>query len=252
MANPLLMYAPYAPGAPPFAPINECIDCVTDWVTRYLGERTFTYTHNGNQIWSGPTKPTIRGLVSNYINGIIGAYNTYYGTRSALDYRSIYNQLLDSYNSLDYNTLEERWTAFKNNPQNKVFIEQRWNDNRSPNSAWKNDIITQAAYRADHLLFQNVGTNNYFGLSKFLETIAHPNILYNWSPEPVSNNQYSNQVNGVLREYIRCFLRLLKALFPDYPDFNGGSKRKNKNKKTKKHKNKKSKKINKGKRSRRY
>ena len=105
MANPLLNYAPYAPGAPPFAPINECIDCVTDWVTRYLGDRTFVYLHNGNQIWSGPTKPTIRGLVSNYINGIIEAYNTNYGTPNALDYRDMYNQLLDSYNSLDYNTV---------------------------------------------------------------------------------------------------------------------------------------------------
>lgn len=244
------MYAPHSPGAPQFDAINECIDCVTDWVTRYLGERTFTYPHNGNKIWGGPNKPTIRELVSQYINGMISAHNYYYGTPSALDYRSIYNQLLDSYNSLDYNTLEQRWIIFRNNPQNKLFVEQRWNDGRSSNSAWKNNIITQSAYRADHLLFQNVGTNMYFGLSKYLETIAHPNILYNWSPEPIYDGQYSNQVNNVFREYIRCFLRLFKSIYVDYPDFNGGSKKKNR--KTKKHKNKKHKKINKNKRSRRF
>jgi hypothetical protein len=225
MANPLLNYAPYAPGAPPFAPINECIDCVTDWVTRYLGDRTFIYLHNGNQLWGGPNKPTIRDIVSNYINGIIERYTNYNGTPSALNYRDIYNQLLDSYNRLEYNPLEAE--------------KSRRHDS---------GIIDQAANRADNLF----GTNPYFSLTKFLhgnEWMTWNQIAHSvpWGPD--GQGGAPPPFNAIFRAYIRCFLRLFKALFPDYPDFNGGSKRKNKNKKTKKRKTKRSKK---GKRSRRY
>lgn len=255
MANPLFMYAPHAPGAPPFAPINECIDCVTDWVTKYLGDRTFTYTHNGNQIWGGPTKPTIRKLVSDHINGIIEAYNRYYGTPSAIDYRDMYNQLLDSYNSLDYNTMEQRWVTLKQQDPTRYNDGPIYNSTntsgRTPKDFWRGGIMDQAAYRADHLLFQNVGTNHFFGLSKFLDAnqwMSRPHSsMNNWGPDGDESSS-PPPFNAIFRAYIRCFLRLFKALFPDYPNFDGGSKRKNKNKKTKKRKNKK----NKSKRPRRY
>jgi hypothetical protein len=226
MSEPLFMYAPHAPGAPSFPAINECIDCVTDWVTRYLGDRTFIHLHNGNPIWGGPNKPTIRKLVSDYVNGIIERYTNYNDTPNALDYRDIYNQLLDSYNRLEYNALEAE--------------KSRRHDS---------GIISQAAYRADYLL----GTNNYFSLDKFLhggnQWMTWQQISYNvpWGPDGGGGSP--PPFNAIFREYIRCFLRLLKALFPDYPDFNGGSKRKNKRKN--KSKNKKNKK-NKSKRPRRY
>ncbi len=258
MANPLLMYAPHAPGAPPFPAINECIDCVTDWVTRYLGDRTFTYTHNGVQIWGGPiqNRPTIRDLVSGYINGIIGAYTRYHGTPSALDYRDMYNQLLDSYNSLDYNTMEQRWAALKQQDPTRYNDMPIFNgtntSGRSPKDFWRGEIMNQAAYRADHLLFRGAGTNSYFGLDKFLDSnrwMNKPNSsLGHWGPDGQGGSP--PPFNTIFREYIRCFLRLFKELFPDYPDFNGGSKLKRKNRKTKKHKNKKNK--SKRKRPRRY
>lgn len=255
MNNPLLMYAPYSPGAPQFGPINECIDCVTDWVTRYLGDATFIYTHNAVRIWGGPNEPTIRDLVSQYINGIISAHNSYYGTPSALDYRNIYNQLLDSYNSLDYNTLEQRWAVLKQQNPSQYNDTPIYNctstSGCTPKHLWQNDMINQAAHRADYLLFQNVGTNSYFGLGKFLEgnrwfTRSQIVSAY-WGQDGQGGSP--PPINAIFREYIRCFLRLFKSIYIDYPDFNGGSKKKNR--KTKKHKNKKIKKINKNKKSKR-
>ena len=91
------MYAPYAPGAPVFPrqqPINEeqvvqeCIDCVTDWANRNIGNIS---SNN-------------RNLISNIIRGFPISMRRY-PDRS----RDIFRTFISSYHNLDFDVIGKRW-----------------------------------------------------------------------------------------------------------------------------------------------
>lgn len=257
MADPL-MYAPHAPGAPPF-PINEeqvvqeCIDCITDWVTRYIGERAMWYEHSNNRIYgeSSPIK-TIRDMITFQINEMVKRCKRY-GSNEEI--RSSYKSLLDTYHSLDYDVMTQQWQQYvirdrarstaTGRPVNNMESYERYDYGRQGSifDTFKSNIVRDSCHRTPG------GPGETYGIYRFLNLNSSHGTKINWGRD-------NDNLNNVIRQYIKCYLDLYLALFPEYvniqPEFignhYGGSKRKNKNKKTKKRKNKK----NKSKRPRRY
>jgi hypothetical protein len=236
-------------------PLNEqravdiCIDCVTKWVTKYLGNTIYIHFPNGTPVWGGPvsSRPTISEVVTDCINDMVEYYKRHRDTPSAPNYRNIYNELLESYNSLDYNTIEQRWRIFSTNPDNIKLMNRSW-EGYSPQALWQAEIITQSVYRMDRAIRQSGGSDRFFSLTKYLNSEGPKSIFRHWGPEGSSASP--PYINPVLRAYIKCFLILMKTFFPDYPDIIGGSKKKRQ--KTKRKYNKKRSKKTKRKRTRRY
>ena len=234
---------------------QECIDCITDWVTRYIGERRMWYENGGGRIYgeSSPIK-TIRDLVTFNIKGLVIVLKRYGSTEHI---RNTYKKLLDTYYSLDYDVMTQQWQQYKIRDMIKTrkksmesYETYDYGRNGSIFDAWKSKIAHEAT-QINHI--------NQDDLGRFLRhnVSSGTGTKFTWGRD----NQYNN---NIIRQYLKCYLDLYLAVFPEYsniqPEFietnflYGGSKRKNinKNKKTKKRKNKKSEKSNKGKKSRRY
>jgi hypothetical protein len=231
------MYAPYAPGAPVFPrqqPINEeqvvqeCIDCVTDWANRNIGN----------------ISEDMRALISNSIKEFVSSMR-----RNPDRSRDTYIRLISSYHNLDFDVIEKRWAELKAQKPTEYTDHLVYYYGRNASSAKMEWLFRLKQYTTrDTPDITYLLTGHYRQLlSRYM--IDNPNL--NWGPG-------ENNLNNVIRLYISCFLDLFLALFPEYVNIQpeeiprhviGGSKRKNKNKKTKKRKTKRSKK---GKRSRRY
>jgi hypothetical protein len=231
------MYAPYAPGAPVFPrqqPINEeqvvqeCIDCVTDWANRNIGN----------------ISEDMRALISNSIKEFVSSMR-----RNPDRSRDTYRRLISSYHNLDFDVIEKRWAELKAQKPTEYTDHLVYYYGRNASSAKMEWLFRLKQYTTrDTPDITYLLTGHYRQLlSRYM--IDNPNL--NWGPG-------ENNLNNVIRLYISCFLDLFLALFPEYVNIQpeeiprhviGGSKRKNKNKKTKKRKTKRSKK---GKRSRRY
>jgi hypothetical protein len=226
---------------------QECIDCITDWVTRYIGERRMWYENGGGRIYgeSSPIK-TIRDLVTFNIKGSVIAWKKYGSTEER---RNTYKKLLDTYYSLDYDVMTQQWQQYKIRDMVKTrkksmesYESYDYGRNGSIFDDWKSKIVMEASH-----INEDIG--------RFLRRNSLHSGKFTWGRGNVYNN-------NIIRQYLKCYLDLYLAVFPEYsniqPEFietnflYGGSKRKNKNKKTKKRKNKKSEKSNKGKKSRRY
>jgi hypothetical protein len=231
------MYAPYAPGAPVFPrqqPINEeqvvqeCIDCVTDWANRNIGN----------------ISEDMRALISNSIKEFVSSMR-----RNPDRSRDTYRRLISSYHNLDFDVIEKRWAELKAQKPTEYTDHLVYYYGRNASSAkmeWLSRLKQYTTRDTPDITYLLTGHYRQL-LSRYM--IDNPNL--NWGPG-------ENNLNNVIRLYISCFLDLFLALFPEYVNIQpeeiprhviGGSKRKNKNKKTKKRKTKRSKK---GKRSRRY
>jgi hypothetical protein len=231
------MYAPYAPGAPVFPrqqPINEeqvvqeCIDCVTDWANRNIGN----------------ISEDMRALISNSIKEFVSSMR-----RNPDRSRDTYIRLISSYHNLDFDVIEKRWAELKAQKPTEYTDHLVYYYGRNASSAkmeWLSRLKQYTTRDTPDITYLLTGHYRQL-LSRYM--IDNPNL--NWGPG-------ENNLNNVIRLYISCFLDLFLALFPEYVNIQpeeiprhviGGSKRKNKNKKTKKRKTKRSKK---GKRSRRY
>ena len=230
------MYAPYAPGAPVFPrqqPINEeqviqeCIDCVTGWANRNIGN----------------ISSDSRDLISNNIKEFVSSRR-----RNPDRSRDTYIRLISSYHNLDFDVIEKRWAELKaQNPTQytDTLVYYYGRNASSYKMEWLFRLKQYTTSDTPDITYISYGHYRQL-LSKYM--IDNPNA--NWGPGETN-------LNNVIREYISCFLDLFLALFPEYVNIQpeeiprhllGGSKRKNKNKKTKKRKNKK----NKSKRPRRY
>ena len=227
---------------------QECIDCITDWVTQYIGERRMSYENGSGKIYheSNPIK-TIRDLVTFNIKGTVIAWKKYGSTEYR---RNTYKKLLDTYYSLDYDVMTQQWqqqvirdiTVKKKSHGFEPYESYDYGRQGSIFDEWKSFIVMDASQ-----INEDIG--------RFLRLHSPRFSKFTWGRD----NQYNN---NIIRKYIKCYLDLYLAVFPEYsniqPEFIGnhytfgGSKRKNKNKKTKKRKTKKSKNSNKYKKSRRY
>lgn len=230
---------------------QECIDCITDWITQYIGESRMWYENGSGKIYgeSSPIK-TIRDLVTFNIKELVIGFKRYGSTEER---RNTYKKLLDTYYSLDYDVMTQQW---QQQVTRHIIVDkkkdgfdkyERYDYGRQGSvlDDWKSKIVMEA-YGED--------------ISRFLRRNSLHSGKFTWGR---GNENYNN----IIRKYLKCYLDLYLALFPEYsniqPEFiikkfpfgaYGGSKIKNinKNKKTKKRKNKKSEKSNKCKKSRRY
>jgi hypothetical protein len=223
---------------------QECIDCITDWITQYIGESRMSYENGSGRLYheSSPIK-TIRDLVTFNIKGMVLEWKKYGSTEER---RNSYKKLLDTYHSLDYDVMTQQWekyvirdiTVKKKSSGFESYETYDYGRNGSIFDAWKSNIV--ASYSNEDI-------------SRFLKRHSTHGTKFAWGRD----NGYNN---NIIRKYIKCYLDLYLAVFPEYsnikPDFignnfiYGGSKRKNK--KTKKRKNKKSTKSNNGKKSRQF
>jgi hypothetical protein len=220
--------------------VRECIDCITRWVTKYLGESTFQYSGgNINQIWGGPiqNRPSIREIVTQHINQTIEQYR-----QSEETTRVLYIKLINSYNSLDWTRSWERWNELKaQNPSkhNEGLVYYRGQNARSPLDEWRAAHISNAMQAAP-------SGGPYYGIEKYLDSIHNPNAgtyYVQWSPD-------ESGANNVIREYFSCFINLILTFFPQYaniqPQFPivsfGGYKQKSKRRRNRCRKTKKNKK----------
>lgn len=225
---------------------QECIDCITDWITQYIGERRMWYENGSGKIHgeSSPIK-TIRDLVTFNIKELVIRFKKYGSTEER---RNTYKQLLDTYYSLDYDVMTQQWQQYKIRDMVKTrkksmesYETYDYGRNGSIFDAWKSNIVRDAAKIND------------VDIGRFLRhnVSSGTGTKFTWGRD----NQYNN---NIIRKYIKCYLDLYLALFPEYsniqPEFietnflYGGSKIKNKNKKTKKRKINKIKKTKKNRR----
>lgn len=213
---------------------QECIDCITDWITQYIGESRMWYENGSGKIHgeSHPIK-TIRDLVTFKIKELVTGFKRYGSTEER---RNTYKKLLDTYYSLDYDVMTQQWQQYKIRDMVKTrkksmesYESYDYGRNGSIFDAWKSNIVRDASYI------------NNDDIGRFLRQNS-PNgngTKITWG----RGNEYNN---NIIRKYIKCYLDLYLALFPEYskiqPEFienhflYGGSKIKNKNKKTKKRK----------------
>jgi hypothetical protein len=235
------MYAPYAPGAPVFPrqqPINEeqvvqeCIDCVTDWANRNIGN----------------ISSDSRDLISNSIKEFVSSMR-----RNPDRSRDTYIRLISSYHNLDFDVIEKRWAELKAQKPTEYTDTLVYYYGRNASSA-KDEWLQRLRQYITNL--GGIPRVTYLSLGSRRDLIeeywhtkhSHTGFVGYWGRD-------ESAVNNVIRVYISCFLDLFLALFPEYVNIQpeeiprhviGGSKRKNK--KTKKRKNKK----NKSKKPRRY
>jgi hypothetical protein len=238
------MYAPYAPGAPVFPrqqPINEeqvvqeCIDCVTDWANRNIGN----------------ISSDSRGLISNNIKEFVVSMR-----RNPDRSMDIFRTLITSYHNLDFDVIEKRWAELKAEKPTEYTDHLVYYYGRNASSA-KDDWLSRLRQYITNLggiprvTYLSIGGSRDLIEAYWHTKTSHTGFVGSWGRD-------ESAVNNVIRVYISCFLDLFLALFPEYVNIQpeeiprhviGGSKIKNKNKKTKKRKTKRSKK---GKRSRRY
>lgn len=227
---------------------QECIDCITDWVTRYIGESRMSHENGGGRLYheSNPIK-TIRDLVTFNIKGLVIALKRHGSTET---HRNTYKKLLDTYHSLDYDVMTQQWQQqvirdiTRSSVKNGFESYERYDYGRNGSifDEWKSSIVRDASH-----INEDIG--------RFLRRNLLHTGKFTWGRD-------DKNYNNIIRKYIKCYLDLYLEVFPEYsnirPEFIGnhysfgGSKRKNKNKKTKKRKNKKSEKSNKGKKSRQY
>jgi hypothetical protein len=216
---------------------QECIDCITDWITQYIGESRMSYENGSGGLThkihgeSSPIK-TIRDLVTFNIKELVIGFKRYGSTEER---RNTYKKLLDTYYSLDYDVMTQQW---QEQVTRHIIVDKKkdgfdkyerydYGRHGSVLDDWKSKIVMEA-YGED--------------IGRFLRRIAHPSGRFTWGRD---NENYNN----IIRKYLKCYLDLYLAVFPEYsniqPEFiiknfpfgaYGGSKIKNKNKKTKKRK----------------
>lgn len=213
---------------------QECIDCVTDWVTRYLGEGAMRHESNGIRIYpeSNPIK-TIRDQVAFNINETVKYWKRYGSTE---EHRNSYKNLQNAYYSLDYDVMTQQWQQYKIRDIARSSVKNRMEDYETYDygrkgsifDTWKSNIVGRVCQVAPGGLGYNI--------DKHLTRNETHGRKFTWGRE-------QSLQNNVIRKYIKCYLDLYLALFPEYsniqPEFleyiiYGGSKRKNK--KTKKRK----------------
>jgi effector-binding domain-containing protein len=214
---------------------QECIDCITDWITQYIGESRMSYENGSGRIYheSSPIK-TIRDLVTQNIKGLVIQFKRYGSTEER---RNSYKKLLDTYYSLDYDVMTQQW---QEQVTRHIIVDkkkdgfdkyERYDYGRQGSvlDDWKSKIVMMATYQ-----------NNDEDIGRFLRRHSTHGTKFTWGRE---NENYNN----IIRKYLKCYLDLYLAVFPEYsniqPEFiiknfpfgaYGGSKIKNKNKKTKK------------------
>jgi hypothetical protein len=214
---------------------QECIDCITDWITQYIGESRMSYENGSGGLThkiyheSNPIK-TIRDLVTFKIKELVIGFKRYGSTEEC---RNTYKKLLDTYYSLDYDVMTQQWQQYKIRDMAKTgkksmesYETYDYGRNGSIFDAWKSNIVKDASY-----INEDIG--------RFLRQNSIHGTKITWGRE---NENYNN----IIRKYIKCYLDLYLAFFPEYskiqPEFienhflYGSSKIKNKNKKTKKRK----------------
>ena len=231
---------------------QECIDCITDWITQYIGESRMSHINGSGRLYheSNPIK-TIRDLVTHNIKGLVIELKRHGSTEA---HRNSYKKLLETYYSLDYDVMTQQWQQYvirditRSSVKNSFESYERYDygTHGSKFDVWKSNIVRDAS----HII-------NGDDIHRFLKRHSLHGTKFTWGRE----NEYNN---NIIRKYIKCYLDLYLDVFPEYsniqPEFignhyGGGSKRKNKNKnknknkKTKKRKNKKSEKSNKCKKS---
>jgi hypothetical protein len=215
--------------------VQECIDCITDWITQYIGESRMWYVNGQGALThkiyheSSPIK-TIRDWVTFNINEMVRSWKRYGSTEER---RDSYKKLLDTYYSLDYDVMTQQWQQYKIRDMAKTrkksmedYETYDYGRNGSIFDAWKSNIVRDASYINEDI-------------SRFLRPpgSSGAGTKITWGRDQSSQN-------NIIRKYIKCYLDLYLAVFPEYsniqPEFietnflYGGSKRKNK--KTKKRK----------------
>lgn len=212
---------------------QECIDCLTDWITRYIGEAVMYHENGGGRKYplEGPIK-TIRDMITFNIKELVIQLKK----RDKEETKSSYKKLLDTYYSLDYDVMTQQWQQqvtrhiIENKKKGSFDEYERYDYGRKGSifDGWKSSIVREAAY--DVIIARYLQLNSLHGTK------------FSWDRD---NNNYNN----IIRKYLKCYLDLYLALFPEYsniqPEFIiksypfgafGGSKIKKKNKKTKKRK----------------
>lgn len=219
---------------------QECIDCITDWITQYIGESRMWYVNGQGALThkihgeSSPIK-TIRDLVTFNIKELVIGFKRYGSTEER---RNSYKKLLDTYYSLDYDVMTQQW---QEQVTRHIIVDkkkdgfdkyERYDYGRQGSvlDDWKSFIVMEAS----HINVEDIG--------RFLRQNSPRYSKITWGRD---NENYNN----IIRKYLKCYLDLYLAVFPEYsniqPEFiiknfpfgaYGGSQIKNKNKKTKKRK----------------
>jgi len=188
--------------------IKTCIDCLTKWCEKYLGQQTFAYSNKQGKNY-GPDSPlkTINDIVSFHVKEMfLSLKKAKYDANT-----NLYKKLLKCYYYLDYDVMQKN--NMHRNQQMKLLLECRVLDNIS------------------------------FGVEKYMQSMMMRHGIFALRQFGPSEDS----VNNVVRQYIKCYLDCMLSVFPQYKKFEiepftfGGYK---KNRKYKNKSNKKNKKHN--------
>ena len=183
--------------------MKTCIECLTEWCKKYLGQQTFTYSNRRGKIYGQSPLKTVNDIVSFYVKEKFLSLKKAKGDVNS----NLYKKLLKCYYYLDYDVMQK--DKMPHNQQIRLLLECRVLDNIS------------------------------FGVEKYIQSMMMQNgsFLGQFGP---SEDSVNNVVRQYIKCYLDCMLSVFpqyKKIEIEPFTFGGYKKnRKYKNKSNKKNK----------------